>query len=73
MARHVVRILLQKCKKGCARINIVTIPLYVRTFSENQKCAPIPGATFWFSEELRTYNGIVTISNRAAAFFIENA
>ena len=51
----------------------MTIPLYVRSSSENQKVAPGIGAHFWFSEELRTYNGIVTISNRAAAFFIENA
>ena len=48
----------------------MTIPLYVRSTLENQKCAPIPGATFWFSEEMRTYYGIVTILIIAAAFYV---
>ena len=57
-------------KNASTRIDIAIIPLYVRTHSENQKCALIPGATFWFSECVRHYNGIVAILIRVAAFLV---
>ena len=50
-------------------INIDAIPLLVRTSTENEKCAPDIEATFSFSVEVRTNNGIASISIRVSAFF----